>query len=110
MDILLDDSQVLEIEGEERGEDVVVITAQIHDLGVAFLQFLEHDAHEARVRLRPVAGTGQLPAVDDVAIEDQSFAARVTKKVIHLVDLAVGGAEVDIRENHRADLEERFHE
>jgi hypothetical protein len=55
-----------------------VIAPHIHDLGVAFLQFLEHDADETRVRFGPVAAAPELPAVDDVAVEDQFVAADVS--------------------------------
>jgi hypothetical protein len=61
-----------------------------------FLQFLEDDADEARVRLLPTAAALKLPAVDDVAIEDEFLAAHVTEKVIYLERLALGGTEMDI--------------
>ena len=77
-------------------EDVVVIAAQINDLRVALFQFLEDDADEARVGLGPLPGAAQLPAVDDVAVEDELLAADAAEKMVHLARLAVGRAEVHV--------------
>ncbi len=67
---------------------------------------LQHDADEPRVRLGPLPGAAQLPAVDDVAVEDQLRAARVAEEVVHLLDLAVRRAEVDVGDDDGADVED----
>ena len=46
-----------------------------------------------------------LPAVDNVAVENEFLATHVTEEVIYLERLALGGAEMDIRDDNGADAE-----
>ena len=53
----------------------------------------------------PTAPALELPAVDDVAVEDEFFAAHVTEKMVHLGGFAFTGAEVDVGEDNGTDAE-----
>jgi len=72
---------------------------------VSFFEFLEDDADEAGVGFGPTAAALEGPAVDDVAVQDEFFAADVAQKMIHFRGFALGGAEVDIGEDDGADSE-----
>ena len=102
VDMILDDLKVLKVERQERGEHVVVVAADIHHLGIALFEHLEDDADESRVSLGPVAGPPQLPAVDDIAVENELLTADVAEKMVHLARLAVGRAEMHVGDDHRA--------
>ena len=82
-----------------------MVAAHVDDFGVFFFQFFENDADEARVRFLPTAAALKLPAVDDVAVENEFLAAHVTEEVIYLDRLALGGAEMDIRDDNGTDTE-----
>ncbi len=56
MHVVLDDVQVLEGDGQKLGQHVVVVAAQVDDLGAALLHFFQDDADEAGVGVGPVAG------------------------------------------------------
>src|ERR1022692_780153 len=62
----------------------------------AFVHPLQHDSDEVGVRLRPLPVSPQLPAVDDVAVQDEFLAADVPEKVVHLGDLGINGSQVDV--------------
>ena len=108
MDVVFDDGKVFECEREKRAEHIVVIAAEVNDLGVTLLKFLQDDADEAGVCLGPLPGAFELPAIDDVAVEDEFLAADMTEEVIYFIDLAFGSAEVDIRKDDGADVEMLF--
>ena len=61
--------------GRNFGKDVIVVSPEVHDLGVALLEHLQDDPDEVGVGLRPLAVALELPAVDDVPIQDQLLAA-----------------------------------
>ena len=103
--VLLDDGEVLEVEREHLAEHVVVVAAQVDHLRVAFFHVFEDDADETRVGVVPLAAAHELPAVNDVAVEDELLAADVAEKMRDLADLAVGGAEVHVGEDDGADAE-----
>ena len=105
MDVLFDNREIFKIKRQELREDVVVIAAEVDDLRVFFLEFFQYDADEARVGFGPTAPALELPAVDDVAVEDEFFAAHVTEKMVHLGGFTFAGAEVDVGEDNGTDAE-----
>ena len=82
-----------------------MVAADVDDLGAALLEHLEDGADETGVGVGPAAGAAQLPAIDDVAVEDEFFAADVFEEVVDLGDAAGGGAEVDVGEDDGFDAE-----
>ena len=108
MNVIFDDRKVFESEREKRAENIVVVSAEVDDLGIALLQFLEDDADEARVSLSPLTGAFELPSVDDVTVEDKFLAADVTEEVVYFLYFAISSAEVDIRKDDSADAEVLF--
>jgi len=96
VDVLVHDREVLELEREELGEDVVVVAAEVDDLRVPLLEHLQDDADEVRVGLRPLAVALQLPAVDDVSIQYQLLAAHVAQEVVNLCNLGIDRSQVDV--------------
>jgi hypothetical protein len=53
----------------------------------------------------PTAAALELPAVDDVAVEDEFLATHMAEKMVHLGGFAFTGAEVDIGKDNSADAE-----
>ena len=51
---------------------------------------------------------GEAPAIDDVAVEHQFLAVGVLEEVVDLVDLAIFGAQVHVREDDRFVGKSRF--
>src|SRR5580658_1434250 len=82
-----------------------MVAPEVHDLRVALLEHLQNDADEVGVGLGPLAVSLQLPAVDDVAVEDELLAADVAQEMVHLGDLRVDGPQVDVREDDGARAE-----
>ena len=108
VNVILGHLQTFKLQREEGREDVVVVAPKVNDLRAPLLHFLEHNAHETRVRLLPAPTTPQLPSVDDVAVEDQLVAPDMLQEMVHLVGLGVDGAEMDIGDDYGADV--LFHE
>jgi len=48
------------------------------------------------MRICPTSSAGEAPTVDDITIQDQFLAVGVFEEVVHLVDLAIKGAQVHI--------------
>jgi len=110
VDEIFYDGKFFEVHGHELGEDVVVITPKVDDLGVFFLELFENEADEAGVAVGPAAGLFELPRVDDVAVEDEAITARVLEKVIYLANFAVVGPEVDVGDDDGFEFERlKFH-
>ena len=108
VNVIFDDRKVFESEREKRAYNIVVVSAEVDDLGIALLQFLEDDADEARVSLSQLTGAFELPSVDDVTVEDKFLAADVTEEVVYFLYFAISSAEVDIRKDDSADAEVLF--
>jgi len=51
-----------------------------------------------------MAGATELPAVDDVAVENELLAAHIAQEMVHFAHLAFGRAKVDIEMIHGATL------
>ena len=81
MDELFDDGEGTESHGEESTEDVVVIPAQVDYVELFFFNSLEDETTELGVDGFPIAASVELPAVDDIAVEDEAFATCVRQKV-----------------------------
>jgi len=79
-----------------------VIATQIDDLGVFFLHYFQHSADDATVAILPTAASAQGPAIDDVAVEHEFFAAQMFKKTHDFIGFALGRAKVNIRYEDRA--------
>jgi len=105
VDVFFYEGEVFEIKWEKLGEDVVVVAAYVDDLGVFFLQFFEYNADEACVGFGPAASALELPAVDNIAVEDKFLAADVAEEMVYLSGFTFGRAEVDVGENNSADAE-----
>ena len=110
MDVLIHQRQTGELERKKFFEDVIVVAAQINDLGAFLLHLLEHRADEMRVLRRPASGTLQRPHVNDVAVEHQLFTFAVADQMRRLHGLGVCHAEVNIGHEQSLDAEFGFHE
>jgi hypothetical protein len=68
-------------------QKVIMITAEVVDLGVVFFNHFEHSVKKTGVLPLPGAGLSQLPAVDDVSVEDEVFTSILLEKPCHLFGL-----------------------
>jgi hypothetical protein len=82
-----------------------MISPQIDDIGPSLVDFLQNKADKAGVLARPAALAPEGPAVDDIAVEDEALGLSVFQEVVDFIDLAIGGAEVDVREKDRLEPE-----
>lgn len=80
-----------------------MVAAQVNHFGLSLLGFLKDRADELCVLSRPLCASPQLPAVNDVTIEDQLLGAGVLQEMENLPNLAIGGSEVNIREDDCAE-------
>jgi len=80
VNVVFDDRKIFECEREKGAENIVMVAAQVDHLGPTLLKFLEDDANEARVGLGPLSGAFELPAVDNISIEDELLAADVAEE------------------------------
>jgi hypothetical protein len=86
----------------------VVVTGDISDMR-PFPRLAQHFLNNVIVRLRPVPGTAQLPAVDNVTDKVQIFLFVATKKIEEKVGLAAFGAKMCVRNPYRAVAVGSFH-
>ena len=109
--IFVYNAEFAEVQWQEAGEDVVMIAAHVDDLGAVFLDFLEDESNKAGVFFGPAPFAGEAPAVNDIAIEDDALAMGVFHEMIHLINFAIQGAQMNIREDNCFEGECRsFHE
>jgi hypothetical protein len=66
---------------------------------LSFLGFFQDRPDELGVLSGPLGAAAQLPAVNDVAIENKLLRARVLQKMKDLPNLAIRGPEVNIRKD-----------
>src|SRR5688572_23130068 len=82
--------------------ELVVVARHENDAG-ALARLAEDLLHDVVVTLRPVPRPAQLPAVYDVADEEQRFALHGTEKVEQGVRLAARRAQMQIGDPDRPD-------
>ena len=80
----------------------LVVIARHEDHARALAHLAQELLHDVVVRLRPVPGAAQLPAVDDVADEVERLAFHVPEEREQLAGLAAGCAEVQVGDPDRA--------
>jgi hypothetical protein len=56
-------------------QKVIMISAEVVNLGVVFFNHFEHSVKKTSMFPLPGAGLSQLPAVDNVSVEDEVFAS-----------------------------------
>lgn len=79
--------KISDLDGQDLIQEVVVVSAEIGYLGLVTLDHLEDSVEKARMLTLPGAGFFQLPAVDDVAVEDEVFATVLFEKPCNLLGL-----------------------
>lgn len=109
VDVFVGDFEVIETQGLEAFDDIVVVAAQVDDFGGFFVHFFEDGAHEVGVIFGPFAVAFEGPGVDDVAIEDEFFARGVADEVAGLGGFALRDAEVDVGDKNGFEAEFTFH-
>lgn len=106
VNVAVDDLQAAEAEGEEAIEDIVVVAAEVDDAGFALVNFFEDEAQEAGMGAFPSAAAAEGPSVDNIPVEEKGLAVDVFEEVIHLIDLAIGGTQMDIGEDDGPEAED----
>ena len=83
----------------------LVVVARHEDHARALARLAQQLLDDVVVRLRPVPVAAQLPAVDDVADQEQRLAVGAPQEVEQRARLAAGRAEVQVGDPDRAKLE-----
>ena len=97
MNMAIGDFEFTECERKESIENVVVITTKVDDLDTFLVDFLQDEANETGVLVRPsIAAPAKRPTVNDVAIENDLGGVGVFEEVVDLVDLAIGRSQMHI--------------
>ncbi|MPM70348.1 hypothetical protein SDC9_117303 [bioreactor metagenome] len=76
----------------------LVVVARNEDHARALARLAQQLLHHIVVRLRPVPLAAQLPAVDDVAHQEQRLALGVLEEIQQRVGLAAGRSQVQVRD------------
>ena len=98
--MLVDDAEILQRDGHELGEQIVVIAAQVNDAAFVLGGEADDVLKKVTVLFGPFTAFAQLPAINDVAVQDQGLTLVVLQKVEHLFGFAGFDAEVDVRKNN----------
>ena len=99
MDALVHDVYAAEVVAHVAARELVMVSGHIDDPG-ALARLAQQFLDDVAVRLRPVPGAAQLPAVDDVADEIERVALDSPKESEQCFSLAAGSAEVQVRDPH----------
>ncbi len=91
-----------EVNAAEVAHPVVVVAGDVDDPH-ALTRQPEHLLHHVVVRLRPGPTALQLPAVDDVADQEQGLGLDRADEVEQQLGLAAAGPEVDVGDEDRAE-------
>ena len=85
-------------------EKVVVVSTDVNDFGPAVLHHLHENLEEAGMCGLPAARPvlADVPAVDDVAVEEEPFAVDAAQETADLLDFGVGSSQVNVREDNGA--------
>ena len=98
--IFVYNAEFAEVKRQEAGEDVIMIAAHVNDLGAVFFDFFEDESNKPGVFFGPAPFAGETPAVNDIAIEDEPLAMGMFHEMIHLINFAIQGAQMDIRKDY----------
>jgi hypothetical protein len=105
VDVLFGELDAVEHERDQPADEVVVVAAQVDDLRAVLLRHLHDAADDGRMRRAPMILTLERPKVDDVAVEDELVAADAAQHVEELARLGVLGAQMEIREDQRPEVD-----
>ena len=105
VDVFLGQLDAVEGDRDQVADEVVVVAAQVDDLGAVLLRHLHDAAEDGGVGGRPVVLATQRPEVDDVAVQDQLVAADAAEHIEELAGLRVLGAEVEVGQDERAEVD-----
>jgi len=101
VDVLLHHINAAEVVVEVLAREFVVV-ARHKDHAGALARLAQQLLHDVVVRLRPVPTAAQLPAVDDVAHEEQRLAFNGPQEIKQGFGLATRRAQVQVADPHRA--------
>ena len=101
MDGVLDDLDAAEMRAVIVAQEFVVIAGDVDDAR-ALARLAQQLLHDVVVRLRPVPGRAQRPAVDDVADQIDGVGFVMAEEVEQLVGLAAARSEMDVGDEQRA--------
>ena len=103
VDVAVGDLDAAEMRALEGAQELVVVAGDIDDaraLAALAQQLLDH----VIVRLRPMPGTAQPPAVDDVADQIDRIGIVIAEEIEQELRLGRLRAEMDVRDEQRAEF------
>ncbi len=98
------DAADLEAGVQPVAEDLVMVPGDVGDLGAA-PRMVEHEAEHLVMAAVPVPGFAQLPAIHDVADQEQALAADTPEKVGQEIAAGTARSEMDIGQEDGPDSE-----
>jgi hypothetical protein len=94
------DGEVSDLDRKDLIKEVVVVAAEIGDFGVVTFDHFDDSVEKARMLALPRSGFTQLPAINDVAVEDEVFAAILFKKPSNLLCFGSFRSEMYVRDDN----------
>jgi hypothetical protein len=100
MDMVAGDGEIAELQGQYFIEEVVMIAADVDHFSVSCGQPFHDEFKEGGMFLFPFAGFAELPAIDDIAVEDERITDVVAEEMDGFFDSGVLYAEVNVRHDN----------
>src|SRR5215475_9770942 len=82
-------------------QELVMIARNVEQAN-SFARLAQQLLHDVVVKLRPIPGGAELPAVDDVADQIDGFGLVMAQEVEKLLGLATARSEMDVRQKQRS--------
>jgi hypothetical protein len=93
------DGEIAQLEWYDLIQEIVMVAPEIHHLRMRVGQTFHQQPEKSGVFLLPLARFAELPAVDDVSVENEFVATVMAEKMNHFPYAGVADTQVDIREH-----------
>jgi hypothetical protein len=97
VNMMLFDAEIAQGKGHDLVQKIIVVPSQIDDLGVILCEPLHDKLEEAGVFAFPASGFLELPAVNDVAVEDKGIAGMGFKELHHFFHPRILDTQMQVR-------------
>tara|TARA_B100001123_G_scaffold302329_1_gene337445 strand:+ start:2092 stop:2484 length:393 start_codon:yes stop_codon:yes gene_type:complete len=98
------------MDGHEFPQDTAMIPSQIDNLSLFALYFFKNNhADKSAIVLAPYAfATFQTPGIENITVQNESFAMSMFQELRNFLGFAVSHAQMNIQKNDRFRLQDRF--
>jgi hypothetical protein len=99
--IIFFDGKVADLQGHDLLQEIIVVASQVNDLTLVFGSEADEVLEEITVLLGPAAAFAELPAVNNIAVEDEGLAFVLLEKVQYFFGFAGFDPKVNVRKHNR---------